>query len=872
MSSKGFLQFLLSAVLLAQSSAQTRVANTTLAMPDAPPPSNYYFENAFPGISFWDRRAIVLRSAPGDNDRLFVGMKDGVVKVLTTLNSPTSADFQDFLDIPTLLGPRPTEVFTDELELGLLGLAFHPDHQTNGYFYVVYDVEVNGTRYQRLSRFTASSTNINRADTSTELVLIQHRNRTTVHNGGDIHFGPDGYLYMSWGDEDYISSNTQNITNNFWSSVTRIDVDKLPGNPEPNASSNVPVDGMGKAYYSVPADNPAFSNGTSGLANVRTELWAIGLRNPWRMAFDSVTGRLFLGDVGDGDREEVNEITGGGNYGWPMREGLIAAGGSGPAPTGWTTLTDPFFDYDRDDGVSVIGGEVYRGGPILSLEGHYIFTDWIGSSVWAQDINNLTTAPEVIASSGQILAFGKHPATNDLLALDGVIRVLRESDATSPFPQTLSQTGVFSDLATLTPHPGIVPYNVNVPFWSDHADKRRWFSIPDLSGQVSYREDEPWTFPSGTVWVKHFDLNLTRGNPATAQRLETRLLVKNDDGIYGVSYRWNEAGTDATLVDPAGENFDLTIMEDGAPITQTWQIPSRANCATCHNADAGYALSFQTRQLNHTGTLSGVNGNFISLLSTAGYLDSTPPSHHVLPKFVDWDTPDTSLHDQARSFLAVNCAYCHMEDGLVPDGFSTEPHLGMSELDLIDGLVRQSQHPDDRLIVPGNHTRSVVLSRLSETNGYTRMPPIGSNQIDDLSAARITDWINNVLATRQTYDQWAAIELSGVAPNLRLKSANPDNDDLSNEEEFLLGTPPLIGSSANSMGLNGQINGNLFELTIPSLPGRSVLVEKTSDLINWERWNVMGNNGAEPAIMGPRTLSGSANDPKSFFRLLIKEN
>src|SRR5262249_33085756 len=149
-----------------------------------------------------------------------------------------------------------------------------------------------------------------------------------------------------------------------------------------------------------------------------------------------------------------------------------------------------------------------------------------------------------------------------------------------------------------SPAPGLLPYTPNISFWSDYAQKRRWFIVPDAVSTMSWSRDNSWTFPNGSIWVKHFDLETTRGNPATSRRIETRVLVKNAAGCYGVSYRWNAAQTEAALVADAGEAFDIDVVENGVPHTQHYRIPSRGECIACHNPQAGHALSFNTRQLN----------------------------------------------------------------------------------------------------------------------------------------------------------------------------------------------------------------------------------------------------------------------------------
>ena len=160
--------------------------------------------------------------------------------------------------------------------------------------------------------------------------------------------------------------------------------------------------------------------------------------------------------------------------------------------------------------------------------------------------------------------------------------------------------GAFSDLTTLTPQPGVVPYETNVSFWSDHADKRRWFAIrSSTTDSISYSATGNWAFPTGSVWVKHFDINTVREDPSSRIKLETRVLVKTTSGIYGLTYKWRADQTDADLVPSAG----LSEVIPGSVPQQTWRFPGRGECLTCHTAAGGYAL------LEHVAMREGVMAN-----------------------------------------------------------------------------------------------------------------------------------------------------------------------------------------------------------------------------------------------------------------------
>ena len=348
-----------------------RRPNATLNLPLTAPETGFTSELAFNDLRFI--QPVAIASPPGETNRLFVVEKWGHVCVITNLAAPTKTVFLDLWD-------RVPHDVTDS-DYGLLSIAFHPGYATNGYFFVFYhlfDITAAGAgAHWRVARFEVSRDDPGLALPETEVPLITQLHETALHTGSDMHFGPDGYLYISVGDAEHNvpgDDYTQMIDRDFLGGILRIDVDKrrdsFPANPHPATTGN----------YRVPPDNPfigatSFNGKPVDPRKVRTEFFAVGLRNPWRFAFDAKTGELYCNDVGDNYLEEIDLILRGGNYGWNFYEGtsqrqLLPGGGER------IYVIPPVAQYTRDQGTCVTGALLYRGRQFPQLDGTYLFSDF----------------------------------------------------------------------------------------------------------------------------------------------------------------------------------------------------------------------------------------------------------------------------------------------------------------------------------------------------------------------------------------------------------------------------------------------------------------------------------------------------------------
>ena len=875
-------------------SSALRLAAATLAMPSSTPPAGFQFVDAFPGLVFED--ALAIHSPPGVTNKIFVVERRGRISYVPDINAvtPTRQVFLDIVDQMSFDN-------TTEGERGLMGMAFHPGFATNGYFFVFYTAP-GSPYFDRLSRFTADPVALT-VNTNTQLRLFDVVDQVFNHNGGDLHFGNDGYLYIGTGDEgDQYNQrlNAQRIDKDLYSAMLRIDVDKKPGSFEPKPggtnTTTIYTNGSGQAYYSIPPSNP-FVNATTYLGspvntnNLRAEIFATGFRHIWRFSIDAQTGDIWAGEVGQDRYEEINIVTNGGNYGWSYYEGVIPAITSYPAQT--TLLSNPPTNFVHTPplyyylhtgvaggdaqykGNSVSGGVVYRGNKIPELNGAYIFGDWVSTHIWALWRTNSTVTVQRIGGVIAAAAFGHDPGNGDVLianyAQNRIERLIRVESPNTSFPQKLSDTGAFADLTDLAPNPGLVNYEPIVAFWSDHAIKRRWFGQPDLGSTVTHVTDGNWTLPAGMVWVKHFDMEMTRGNPTTKQRIETRFVVKTTNSIYGVSYAWNAAGTEAYLVPDGGTNFNLVITNGINTITQQWGIPSRSECLACHTAVGGYALSYNTRQLNQTAIMNGLAGNQLASLSAAGYFSNPVSAPQTLPSFAKADNSAVSLEHRARSYFAVNCVQCHQAAGASPGTWDARAWLSLYQTALINGTpYNNGGNPANKLIIPGDTAHSVVLQRI-RANGFSRMPPLATSVIDDAATNLLHAWISTELTNRQGFAQWQLAVFGSTNAANALATADSDGDGANNYYEYLTQTSPTNAVPA-PWDISIDKAAGTVDVIFPRIANLGFLVETSTNFLNWSVWNVPDNtlwfsaSNFMDTVTGPLTV-----ETDRYYRVKIYE-
>jgi uncharacterized repeat protein (TIGR03806 family) len=711
----------------------SRPQNLTCAAPSRPQVGSVVLGTRFSNLLI--PGAMTVEYPPGDTSYLYYLHRNGEVNRFE--NDVSKSQRTRVLDLRPLFAGTTTEG-----QSGMMDMAFHPDFASNGELYVSYTVPgANRTSY--VARYTSSDGGTSFSQNGE--VLLSLPQNGVFHGIGTVFFGQDGYLYISFGDAQ--DRDAVQDTFAFNGKLLRIDVDS--GSP-----------------YAIPPDNPYAAGGGA------PEVFALGLRNPWRVTEDAQSGVIWAGDVGLSDYEEVDKIVKGGNYGWPIREGAhcLVAG------CDTTGLIDPVHEYSHDDGCAVIGGHVYRGSAIPSLNGKYIFGDTCTGEISSLDETPQGPVVESLMVTGLALQdFSVAPDGEHFVIGGGDNRLLQlmpdnSGGAAGNFPARLSDTGCFEAADPTQVVEGVIPYDVNAVLWSDGASKRRWLALPDNT-RIDVQSNGDWDFPRGTVLIKEFGWN---GNP-----FETRLLVRHDDGGWaGYTYEWNASLTDADLVAAGGLDKQIDGQLD-------WSYPSQSQCLQCHSTAAGRSLGPETAQLNGPVLYSsGITSNQLETLEHIGmFSNSLGGAPGQLPALSAVDDQSRSVEDRARGYLHANCSHCHQPGGPGQGPMDFRFQASLEDMTACNVAPENGNLgvPGARILTPGDPAASVMSLRMN-TTGADRMPPLGTRIVDPDGTGAVDSWISGLTScsssppppppanqaptadagTDQSVDEGVTVSLSGT--------------------------------------------------------------------------------------------------------------
>ena len=699
-----------------------------VGFPDPPPP--FEVSQVFSHLPL--KKPIKVTALPGTRDLLVhthEGAYGGPGHLLRFTPGEERSELTEFLQLDDII----------------YGVAFHPDFDRNGFMYVGCNgrSEAVGEICTRVLRFHVSREPPFECDPASQTTIIEWP--SNGHNGGDLVFANDGMLFVSAGDGTSDSDANQ----------TGQDLSRLPG-----SMLRIDVDHpSGEKMYSVPSDNPFVSQ-----MDARPEIWAYGLRNPWRISLDSKTGELWAGINGQDLWETVQVVRKGENYGWSVTEGshpFYPHRERGPTP-----IVKPTIEHPHSEARSLTGGYVYYGNEHPSLRGHYLYGDYSTGMIWAAkwDGHNVTSHFLVARTSLQIAGFGVDH-DSELLIVDhggGLYRLTASTrKQVADFPRLLSQTGVYQSTERNTVHPGLVPYSVNSPLWSDGAVKHRFIGLPGDS-RIEFHAKKNWEFPEGTVLVKTFSLPCGTRADSELTRIETRLLVLQEGEWYGYSYAWNDEQTDALLVEATGRDREYRVRSEGDEFTwQTWHYPSRAECMVCHSRAQNYVLGLSVPQANLTCEIDGQEiaqlerfrqlGLFQGKESEESPSDSKiepfefPSPVSELPSLADPSDIAQPLESRVRSYLHANCANCHVKEGGGNSNIVLSFQSPLEKTRLINTRPTHSTFDlqDAMLVKPSSPTDSVLLHRI-KLRGRGQMPPLATSVVDEESVKMITQWINSL--------------------------------------------------------------------------------------------------------------------------------
>ena len=612
--------------------------------------------------------------------------------------------------------------------------CFDPNYTENGFIYLFNNLNMeafDGKKANRISRVTLLNGS-QTIDLNSEHTIIEWR--SGGHDGGGIDFGLDGMLYISTGDGTSDSDNwlSGQTLDDLLGGVLRIDIRQT--------STEKP--------YKIPTNNPFID-----IPNARGELYAYGLRNPWRLTVDKLTGHVWVGNNGQDLWESVHMVKAGDNYGWSVYEGshpFYQNRIMGPHP-----LTKPTSEHPHSEARSITGGIVYYGRKWSSLRGYYIYGDYGTGKIWGikHDGNKRLALRELADTTLAITGFATTHSGELLIAdhsggfykLETQPRIRRGA----PFPRRLSETGLFADTKNHKMKSGIIEYSVIASGWNDTATAKRWMAVPEKK-TIGFNQNGAWSFPNKTALIQ--TLTVQRENAlgqATPFRIETRVLLRQQNEWTGYSYRWNEKQTDAELVSKEGDTVTLRITDTKAPggfRRHDWIFPSRADCMTCHSRARGFLLGLTGQNTDRMHNFSGKEDNQLLTFSHIGLFNKpyTRPKNSD-QKLVNPYNQNEKISKRVRSYLHINCSSCHVHAG----GGNSKIKLGIeTPNDQMSLIGARPQHntfgiSNAMLVSPGLPDQSVLIRRLSQ-RGRGQMPPLVSGAVDEIAVSLFRKWISQM--------------------------------------------------------------------------------------------------------------------------------
>lgn len=686
----------------------------------------------------------------------------------------------------------------------VFGITFHPDYPTQPWCYIAFKARNNQLDGTRLSRFEVTNTALPIIDPTTETILA--RWNSEGHSGGSLHFGPDGYLYVSIGDGQNPNPPDKRDTgqdlSDLEASILRIDVDHPTG----------------RLPYGIPSDNPFV-----GQSNVRGEIWAFGLRNPWKMAFDPVSETLWTGDVGWEMMEMVYRIDRGANYGWSVKEGSQIVKENGARAD--VPITPPIVEHSHLEARSITGGYFWYSDRLPELRASYLYGDWMTGKIWGvrHDGNEVTWQQELADTSLRVICFALDD-DGEVLVVGydgGVYRLVRNDQpaASESFPRRLSETGLFAATADQVPAAGVFEYEINAHHWADYTTSRQWIAVPgqaslgvyDVSDWKTGQVADNFRFPHDTVLAKTVTYRTDPADVNSTRKLETQLLHRHRDDWNAYNYVWNDDQTDAELQGNVASQRELKVKDAGQPNgfrTQTWHHASRDECLLCHIWSANTIHGFKPDQLARPDPLGG--GNQIDRFVELGILDEELPE---ISPVVSPSDASASLEARARSYLDVNCAHCHRRGGGGTAPFVLNRHVPLDQLQIVDAPPSQGTFDlmDARVVAAGDPNRSVLMYRLVKS-GRGHMPQFGPSLIDEDGVRLISHWIASMPA-----DQKARHEISNLSEAV-LSDTVPLSDKQSDHLHRLFESP--TSTLALALACYGPTVDRQVRLAIADLASR----------------------------------------------------